>query len=85
MKNPLLISLVGWATLGFLILWIIEIQRVSFQGSYWALMLFVGFLFIFLLAKQQQAKPIPKEKLEQLLKPKVKPSIKKKKPKPSQD
>jgi hypothetical protein len=43
-KPTVLKSLLGWATLGFFILWLLEIRRVSFQESYWLIMLFLAFL-----------------------------------------
>lgn len=32
---------------GFLIIWIAEYQRTTFEDSYWLLMLFLGFLLAF--------------------------------------
>ena len=32
---------------GFLVIWIAEYQRTDFAGSYWLLMLFLGFLLAF--------------------------------------
>lgn len=45
MKLPEIILLALSA--GFLVIWIAEYQRTDFAGSYWLLMLFLGFLLAF--------------------------------------
>ncbi|WP_162794109.1 hypothetical protein [Runella rosea] len=83
MKTPLVESLVGWATLGFFILWIMEFRRTQFQESYWLLMLSLSCLLGFqYLRYRRGAVPLldkydPKKEVKP--KPTVKPSLKKKK------
>lgn len=83
MKTPLVESLVGWAALGFFILWVMEFRRTQFQESYWLLMLSTSFLFGFLyLRNRRGAVPILEKydpKKEKKPKATVKPSLKKKK------
>ncbi|WP_428665113.1 hypothetical protein [Runella sp.] len=82
MKTPLVESLVGWATLGFFILWVMEFRRTEFQESYWLLMLSLSCLLGFqYLRYRRGAVPLidPETKKEAKPKATVKPSIKKKK------
>ncbi len=72
-------SLLGWASLGFLILWILEIRRVPFKDSYWLIMLCLACLLGFQYMRYKRgAEPIIKN-LPETKKQTIKPSIKKKK------
>jgi len=68
MKTPFFEQMLGWASLGFLVLWILEIQRVDFVDSYWLLMLCLACLLGFqYLRRRRNAEPmlskyVPKEK-----------------------
>jgi hypothetical protein len=83
MKTPLVESLVGWATLGFFILWVMEFRRTQFQESYWLLMLSLSCLlgFQYLRYRRGAVPLLDKYDPKKEVKPKatVKPSLKKKK------
>jgi hypothetical protein len=86
MKTPLLESILGWASLGFFVLWIMEIRRTEFKDSYWLIMLCLSCLLAFqYLRRKRNAEPMlskyTPENKEAKAKPKatIKPSIKKKK------
>lgn len=84
MKTPLFESMLGWASLGFFALWIMEIQRTEFKDSYWLIMLCLSCLLAFqYLRRKRNAEPmlskyVP-EKKQAKPKETIKPSIKKKK------
>lgn len=86
MKTPLLESMLGWASLGFLVLWVMEIRRTEFKDSYWLIMLCLSCLLAFqYLRRKRNAEPMlskyTPENKQATTKPKatIKPSIKKKK------
>jgi ABC-type transporter Mla subunit MlaD len=60
-KLTVLKSVLGWATLGFFILWILEIGRVSFQESYWLVMLFVASLMTYAYVRHKIITESPKK------------------------
>jgi hypothetical protein len=73
-------SLAGWATIGFFILWLLEIRRVAFKDSYWLIMLCLASLLLFqYLRSKRNAEPIMKNLKVPYNKPTIKPSLKKKK------
>ncbi|MFN4144243.1 MAG: hypothetical protein ACK4GN_00345 [Runella sp.] len=85
MKTPWIEATVGWLSLGFLVIWVLEFRRTDFQNSYWALMLFLSCLLGFLLLrKSRNARPVltdytPENRaLKKGQKAKVKPSKTKK-------
>jgi hypothetical protein len=84
MKTPLFESMLGWASLGFFALWIMEIRRTEFKDSYWLIMLCLSCLLAFqYLRRKRNAEPmlskyVP-EKKQAKPKETIKPSIKKKK------
>jgi hypothetical protein len=53
-------SAVGWVTFGFLLIWIIEIRRVSFADSYWLMMLFLASLMYYAYLRYQIIMSNPK-------------------------
>lgn len=53
-KIPLIEAIVGWAALGFLILWILEFRRTQFEQSYWLLMLFIASLLGYILVRYKR-------------------------------
>lgn len=86
MKTPLFESMLGWASLGFFVLWIMEIRRTEFKDSYWLIMLCLSCLLGFqYLRRRRGAEPMLSKYTpeNQPTKPKakatIKPSIKKKK------
>lgn len=85
MKTPLAESMLGWASLGFFVLWIMEIRRTEFKDSYWLIMLCLSCLLAFqYLRRKRNAEPMlskytPEEKKQNKPKTVLKPSIKKKK------
>jgi hypothetical protein len=87
MKTPLVESLLGWTSLGFFALWILEFRRTEFVDSYWLLMLCLACLWSFqYLRRKRGAEPLlskytPENRQQKPKQPKatIKPSIKKKK------
>ncbi len=74
-------SMLGWASIGFLILWILEIRRVDFKDSYWLIMLCLASLMGFQYMRyKRNADPLIKNIPEIPKKQGVKPSLKKKRP-----
>lgn len=59
MKTPWVEVVLGWASLGFFVIWILEIQRVSFVDSYWLIMLCLSCLLgFFYLRRRRNATPV---------------------------
>ena len=77
-KSKFLESMLGWASLGFLVLWVLEIRRVAFKDSYWLIMLCLACLLGFQYMRYKRgAEPLIKN-IPEPKKPVIKPSIKKK-------
>lgn len=66
MDKKLLETLFGFGALGCLVLWILEIQRVSFKDSYWLVMGFVACVLIFQYLRYQNAE---KAKIDEKINP----------------
>ncbi|MFN8349154.1 MAG: hypothetical protein U0X91_29410 [Spirosomataceae bacterium] len=85
MKTPFAESMLGWASLGFFVLWILEIRRTEFKDSYWLIMLCLSCLLAFqYLRRRRNAEPmlskyVPEDKKQTKPKAVIKPSLKKKK------
>lgn len=72
-------SMLGWASLGFLALWVLEIRRVTFKDGYWLMMLCLACLLGFQYMRYKRgAEPLIKN-IHDPKKQVIKPSIKKKK------
>jgi cell division protein FtsW (lipid II flippase) len=73
-------SMAGWATIGFFMIWLLEIRRTAFKDSYWIIMLSVACLLIFQYLRKDREAPALMNGMEiPQRKPAVKPSVKKKK------
>jgi hypothetical protein len=79
-SKRLIESMAGWATIGFFVLWLLEIQRVAFKDSYWLIMFCLASLLLFqYLRHKRNADPLMKDMEIRQRKSSIKPALKKKK------
>ncbi|MEZ4901911.1 MAG: hypothetical protein R2822_09210 [Spirosomataceae bacterium] len=73
MKTPWLEIVLGWSSMGFFVIWILEIQRVDFVNSYWLLMFSLACLLSFqFLRRKRNAEPMLAKYVPEIKKEKVK-------------